>query len=425
MKHIMFVAAVCLAAAVPLMSQELPDDPAAAAASRPAAPPESPEGVLPPAEPSGDAETRRLASVLEQLTPQELDDLVKRAMTLLREEERRMVAAEISNGLLYAEADVQKALADLSNAPADTQKDNVERICRAFAMVDARFGRAWTLLHQNRFPEAIDAARTLVSPQVSTYAGAARYFVYGQALVGAGKFEEAVDAYSEIWSRMKDRTSFAAEAMLRTAQAWEAQHRGYNALRMYSLYIKNYGMILPETERVALGEKVKALRDIYKDPLGSVANRMESVEKRLSATDSGKETQKTQQEIVALLDDLIRTAEEQSGGGGSGAGQGEGASKGKKPGEGEGSGSGQQAGSGSQTGKATGGSPAQTSTLRLGETVRTGATGEVYSSSESGDWSKLPPREREKLEQLRKKMLSERYQDIISDYHKRLAKPSN
>ena len=45
----------------------------------------------------------------------------------------------------------------------------------------------------------------------------------------------------------------------------------------------------------------------------------------------------------------------------------------------------------------------------------------VRPTAESGDWANLPPRERQKIEAVRRKHLSERYKGIISDYHTRMA----
>ena len=38
-----------------------------------------------------------------------------------------------------------------------------------------------------------------------------------------------------------------------------------------------------------------------------------------------------------------------------------------------------------------------------------------------GDWANMPPRERRRLREIRKKLMPERHRDIISDYRSRLA----
>jgi hypothetical protein len=46
---------------------------------------------------------------------------------------------------------------------------------------------------------------------------------------------------------------------------------------------------------------------------------------------------------------------------------------------------------------------------------------QTRNTSESGDWATLPPRERQKVEQLRTKVMSERYRDLISKYRTKVA----
>ena len=43
-------------------------------------------------------------------------------------------------------------------------------------------------------------------------------------------------------------------------------------------------------------------------------------------------------------------------------------------------------------------------------------------NGQGGDWADLPPREKERLQEVGKKLMSERYRDAISDYRNRLAK---
>ena len=41
--------------------------------------------------------------------------------------------------------------------------------------------------------------------------------------------------------------------------------------------------------------------------------------------------------------------------------------------------------------------------------------------TEDGDWARLAPRQRERIEQMNKKLMSDRNRDIIRDYHTKLA----
>ena len=97
----------------------------------------------------GDADTEvtqdNLADLLKEFTPEQLAELVKRAAANRLDLERRQVEAEIEQGILYEPDDIKAAKKILRDKPANTQKDNIDRICRAFAKVDGRFAKPYKL----------------------------------------------------------------------------------------------------------------------------------------------------------------------------------------------------------------------------------------------------------------------------------------
>ena len=162
-----------------------------------------------------------------------------------------------------------------------------------------------------------------------------------------------------------------------------------------------------------------------KDPLVWAGTMMGEVKERLDAVDSGKETQRKEDQIVAVITDLIKTAEEkQKSCGQSCKNQSQGACKkcGKKGCQGECQGQGQGQGKqGPPKGTRQPSSPARVSAVVPGAVARPTKRSEVRDTTEVGDWASLPPRERQKLEQLRKKVMSERYRDIIRKYRTRIS----
>jgi HPt (histidine-containing phosphotransfer) domain-containing protein len=255
----------------------------------------------------------------------------------------------------------------------------------------------------------------------STYLGAAKAYLYAASLEQAGRADEAADAYTDLISNMSDRISFAGDAAMRMAQLYDRTGRGMYAMQAYAFLLKNYGLTMDERAFDDIYAKIKKLQEVYGDPMGTVAKMMSDVKERLAAVDSGSDTQLKEKDIVALLDDLIKTAEEQS------QSQSQGSqNKKKKSGKGGGdcqnegdSSSAMARGKGKPNNKPS--SPARQSTLREGETTRAGKGSDVHDTGENGDWSALPPEQQQKLEQVRQRLLSERYRDIISDYHKRIA----
>lgn len=361
----------------------------------------------------------------ETMSREEIENLVKTANVNRLKSERKLVAADIG-GQFYDPDEADTAIALLEKDVKNTQQDNIERICQAYACVDPKFQNLYKLYKAGKFAEAAAAGKTLVSTQ-STYLSAAKAFIYAASLEGAKMDEEAGIAYEDVLMSMYDRISFGCEAAIRAAAVYERMGRNIYAMQMYAFMLKNYGLTMEEKEFDAIYAKVKKLQEIYGDPLGTVAKMMADVKERLAVSDSGKPTLDKQGEIVALLDDLIKTAEDkenakpppsQNKSKKSKPGEGEGKGEGKGEGEGKGQGQGKGKGKG-KTDKPMGG--AEESALREFDTTRAGKLSDIHDKSERGDWSALPPEQQQRLEQLQQRMLSERYRDIISDYHKRVS----
>jgi flagellar motor protein MotB len=138
------------------------------------------------------------------------------------------------------------------------------------------------------------------------------------------------------------------------------------------------------------------------NPLALIGERMRSVEKRMAAQDTSKETQQIQQQISDDLAALIEQAKKQcaackQGGGSSG-----------------------QAQAGAGTGDATAG-PARDSSNRIEpgrkEEVETVKVDDVLRRY----WGHLPDKLREQMQSSLKEQFLPKYERVIEDYYKRLA----
>jgi len=150
-------------------------------------------------------------------------------------------------------------------------------------------------------------------------------------------------------------------------------------------------------------------------PLEAVARRMDEAGRRLAAVDSGAETQDVQRGILALLDDLIRQAEQDASGQGQGQGQGQGAAQGQAAG----------AGRGPPQGTGRPASPATRSALVGGETARPHGLSQMRPADATDDWGRLKPRERQALLEAFQEMFPERYRDMLEAYYKSLSEAEN
>ena len=363
---------VCLGLAVAAGSVLAADD---GAGGGPAGPPVvSPPAPPRPAagEPAGKADDAAangaseddLAKLLREMSPEDVQKLIRSAIESRLKVERQQAAEEMKEDLLTDPADLKAALSILQDGPKNTQKDNIDRILRAFAKVDPRIGKAMKLMDEKKPTEAVATIEKDLNAQEATYRNAARYMLQARALAAAGKKYDAADAYQKILVDMGDRISFAASAAMESAAIYEELSRFTYAAQMYAFALNNFGVTLDEEALKLIDKKAAEYGAFGKDPLGWAGGVMSEVRKRLDKNDSGKETQEKEQKIVAVITDLIKTAEEQQQQSQSQS-QSQARQKGKKPGEGEGEGQGQgQAqgkGKGPPKGNQNPSSPAQTS----------------------------------------------------------------
>ena len=210
------------------------------------------------------------------------------------------------------------------------------------------------------------------------------------------------------------------------------------AAEMYAYCLKTYSLTLDQAQFDKMCKKVTDITDLYKDPittLGNLANKMSEVETMLAKADSGKSTQQKEKEIVDILADVIKTAEEkqqqqqqqQQQKNNQGQGQGpkqeekEGDKQGDKPGDKDG----KKSDKPPQSTPDHVTNPASKSGVVPGEVQRPVKGQAIYNAdNQNPDWSDLPPRERQRLQEIAKKAIAERYRQIISDYHSEIAKPS-
>jgi tetratricopeptide (TPR) repeat protein len=383
-----------------------------------------------------------LAGMDENMTPEQIDALVKKANENRLKEERKSVAADLGSQF-YDPNDVDKAVAVLNKDAKNTQKDNIDHICQAYAGVDKKFGNLYKLYNDGqallkngkskeadgKFKEAVAVGKVLVNAQ-STFLSAAKSYVYSMALEAAGMNDEAADSYTDLVQNMPDRISFASESTIRLADLYERTGRKIYAMQTYAYMLKAFGVTMDEKSFDKIYARVKELQQMYGDPMGTVAKMMSDVKERLAVKDSGDKTQNKEKDIIAMLDDLIKTEEDKAASSPpppQNAKKKPGDKKGDKPGQGEGEKEGDQPGKGKLPSKKPAKKPtsgAPKSVLRDGgDAVHGEKASATHSDKEKGDWATLPPEQREKLEELRKQSTNERYRDIIIDYRRALADP--
>ena len=370
-----------------------------------------------------------LDELLDDLTSNEVDKALKASMAERLRIERQQVAVEINNNVLFDEEDIDKAKAILLKGK-NTQADNIKCIMRAFATCDPDFKKMCDLRADNKIEEVVKLSRKNLNLKERNYFSAVKHYFYAEVMSkgsetgveGAQDYWDAIDAYGNIIANMPDKISFAASASIKTGDLLESHGRLYYAIDQYTYTLKHYSLTLSSEDVAKLTAKIEANQKIYADPMIAIADKMGRVGGRLDEIDSGKVTQDQEQEVVAILTDLIKVMEEaqkkdpnakkkpgnkkkESGPPKPGEGKpGPGKPGGQKPG-----------GKGTPKNKAT--SPAQSSYLPKAHQGRI----EVDSIKrdaleESGDWSQLPPRDKQIMKDLLQKKLSEQNREAIRLY---------
>ena len=338
-----------------------------------------------------------LNSALEMTEAEQLAQQ-KRGAQLRFAAERMEAAVEIKGDLLYLKKDVDAAVAILEDSPADTPQDNIERISRAMAKADARFAGAYELFGKKRYKEAGEAAKKILDPQRATFLTAATYTLYAESQALGGDADGAIETYGLLLGALPYHMSFASAAGIRIAQLYETGNRFYYAMYAYNSVLRDYALVIGDRQQREFARKVDEYAKIYEEPMKAVVDRMGEARTFLDAVDSGARTQKKEQEVIAILDDLIKTMEEQD------------AKPQPKP-----------QGSAQPVVNARPTNPATVSKLPGGRAAPPPPMEKVFDNKERGDWADLPPLERAKIQQKMERAVAERYRDAIRDYHRRLA----
>jgi len=383
------------------------------------------------ADAGGAISDEELMAVLEQLTPEQLSAVMNEASQRRMESERQQTLDEIQQNILYEEEQIEIAEALLNDKPKHTRVDNIDRMLKAYSAVDVAFAQAVAAMDAKEYAKATVALKQLAAPESSTIRSAAAMYLLGEALVKQGNVFGGTEVWQQLLVKQPDRVSLAAEVSLRSARAYQSIGRGKYALDMYVYCLNNYSLSMSKAEVEKIFAKVEALQERYRDPIKTVTLMMADVQERLGRSQTGDATQEKQHEVVALLDDLIKTAEEESRlkdpknqkDQERGNRENQGGKKGecKKPGEGQKPG--QQPGN--PSGDKPGGTGAKNSSLVPGPVSKPNLLTRKHTSDDTGKWAELPARDREQIRELMRQRLSERRGGHVRDYHRKLAEDGN
>ena len=120
--------------------------------------------------------------LLKQLSPEELEQLIRKADSLRLVDERRKTIDEIDSSGVYNEDDKVAAEALLQDKGAGTQQDNIDRITKAFAKAEPQFRRVCKMMADGNYKDCAEAAKQLLKEDETGFNSAAKHYLYAEAL---------------------------------------------------------------------------------------------------------------------------------------------------------------------------------------------------------------------------------------------------
>lgn len=285
---------------------------------------------------------------------------------------------------------------------SQTSGSSGELISQSLRMIYPEFDKAMRLLGEEQTDQAIgllDGLAGQADPFLQSYA----VFYKARALSMQERYEDALPLLEKLTTEQLDRTLHSGEAMFLKAAALAQTLDRKGAIRTLRDFLKHYPDA-PERMRVGGQQMLDDLSYLESGSIVDVQDRMDYSRRRLDIEQSGDKTQQEQGRIVAMIDKLIKDAEdkENSGGGGGSSGGGQGS----QPGQG-----------GNPSGNNTPGGPADQSSITPGQ-ARIGDLGRVIRGSES--WGEARQREREEVIAAIKARYPDRYQELVEQYYRSL-----
>jgi hypothetical protein len=321
--------------------------------------------------------------------------------------ERLMFQRELENNASYDPDDLKKVCEALHKGALDTPADNVVRFAKALAALQARgrlskegetFEKGWELYVKGQWAEAAKAWEPLMREKVgikqrykhdtmAPLSYTTTKFLWAECVGRGGDMKATVVGYQVVFEKLPDSFTFAAMAGARAAAIYEETDRPHVALPMHRNTLIRFGDCMIDRESMRLAEKVQALAAV--DPYRVGARKAAEVYARLARQDGGKPTQKAQEELMGMLEQMMMLAMDED-----------------RPFL-ERS---QAIVLGAETGK-----------LEAGGVDKIDLSGEDAPKVGSDDWGKLRPREQQELLEAFYGTFPERYRGMLQAYYRNIA----
>lgn len=204
----------------------------------------------------------------------------------------------------------EKLLAAIAAQRADAEL-RTTTITDVLAATNADFQAALMALAEEDLPKGIAALEKLAKSENKFLAADAAFFL-ARAHMMEERAEAAAPLLEKLAGEQADATLYAGEAQYLLGAAHTAQLDRQKAIASFEKFLQD-NPDAPERMRVNAIRLVEELKTLKDGSLVDVYDRMGFSRRKLQIEDSGNRTRKEQDNIIAMLDVLIKEAEDKEG----------------------------------------------------------------------------------------------------------------
>jgi len=267
-------------------------------------------------------------------------------------------------------------------------------IHQSLLLMNPDYQRADALLQAERYgaaAERFEALRKSPDEYIRGYAT----FRFALAQMNRERYDEAAEAFTAVLNEHR-YAGCDVDAAFYVVVCLGQEREKEKAIAAANGFLKDYPDA-PERYKKAMEQLKNELVQEWESPLYDLAGKMNHVAKKIEGGDTGEPTQEKQKEIVTIIEELIKRAEDQ-----------------------EGQGQGQSGGNGRARGNQQPSSPANKSTAPEGES-RVGEMRPNPRKKAQDAWGEMRDKEREEVLQALKEQFPDRYRELLEQYNKALA----
>lgn len=343
----------------------------------------------------------------------------KKRSRLSFKKDREEVLEEIKEkSKLYSDAKAIKKASKILTAKFNNydRKVNYTQILKALSVVDPEVRFAYSDLQSGKYKKVVDRLAADLPKVPNSYRVAAMYLILGDAYFKLGKKWKADKCYRLVLLRSLPRLIFSSRASVKLAELYHSMKRNEYALEMYKYLLNDFNGALTDEEVLHYQKLVEVLDPIYKEPMKSLVDMMGELSGELKQKQLTDKAMKTKSDILDLLTDMIKTAEEKN--------KPDPEQQRDERDEGE-EDEGEEKEKKEQTvkqirGSAKGGTAGDKKRPRRDADAAKALRPDEAKKVDR--WAELSPMEKEKLQNALKNSASDRRRNQINDYHKAMSK---